>query len=128
MNGVSDLMIQQYQGKLEKLGDAKKNKINDINQIKKLAGEFESIFTELVLKSMRSSVQKGGLIDGGNGEDIFKGMLDSEYSKAMADQRSSGIADSIEKHLLQAYDPNAYKTAMISKSTGMSAYSINKNR
>ena len=128
MNGVSDLMIQQYQGKLEKLGDAKKNKINDIKQIKKLAGEFESIFTELVLKSMRSSVQNGGLIDGGNGEDIFKGMLDSEYSKAMADQRSSGIADSIEKHLLQAYDPNAYKTAMISKSTGMSAYSINKNR
>ena len=36
-------------------------------------------------------MQKGGLIDGGNGEDIFKGMLDSEYSKAMASQRSSGI-------------------------------------
>ena len=74
---------------------------------------------------MRSSVQKGGLIDGGNGEDIFKGMLDSEYSKAMADQRSSGIADSIEKHLLQAYDPNSYNTAMIQKNSGMSAYSNN---
>ena len=125
MNSISDVMIQQYQGKLEKLGDAEKNKIKDIKQIKELAGEFESIFTELVLKSMRSSVQKGGLIDGGNGEDIFKGMLDSEYSKAMADQRSSGIADSIEKHLLQAYDPNSYNTAMIQKNSGMSAYSNN---
>ena len=125
MNSISDVMIQQYQGKLENLGDAEKNKIKDIKQIKELAGEFESIFTELVLKSMRSSVQKGGLIDGGNGEDIFKGMLDSEYSKAMADQRSSGIADSIEKHLLQAYDPNSYNTAMIQKNSGMSAYSNN---
>ncbi len=125
MNSISDVMIQQYQGKLEKLGDAEKNKVKDIKQIKELAGEFESIFTELVLKSMRSSVQKGGLIDGGNVEDIFKGMLDSEYSKAMSDQRSSGIADSIEKHLLQAYDPNSYKSAMIQKNSGMSAYSIN---
>ena len=125
MNSISDVMIQQYQGKLEKLGDAEKNKIKDIKQIKELAGEFESIFTELVLKSMRNSVQKGGLIDGGNGEDIFKGMLDSEYSKAMADQRSSGIADSIEKHLLQAYDPNSYNAAMIQKNSGMSAYSNN---
>ena len=54
MNNISDLMIQQYQGKLDKLGDAEKNKVKDIEQIKELAGEFESIFTELVLKSMRS--------------------------------------------------------------------------
>ena len=127
MNSISDVMIQQYQGKLEKLGDAEKNKIKDIKQIKELAGEFESIFTELVLKSMRSSVQKGGLIDGGNGEDIFKGMLDSEYSKAMASQRSSGIADSIEKHLLQAYDPNSYKKAIIDKNSGMVAYGKQNN-
>ena len=50
-------------------------------------------------------MQKGGLIDGGNGEDIFKGMLDSEYSKAMASQRSSGIADSIEKHFCKHMIP-----------------------
>ena len=34
MNSISDVMIQQYQGKLEKLGDAEKNKIKDIKQIK----------------------------------------------------------------------------------------------
>ena len=72
-------------------------------------------------------MQKGGLIDGGNGEDIFKGMLDSEYSKAMASQRSSGIADSIEKHLLQAYDPNSYKKAIIDKNSGMVAYGKQNN-
>lgn len=127
MSSISDVMIQQYEGKLQNLGEAGKNKINDIKKIKDLAGEFESIFTELVLKSMRSSVQKGGLIDGGNGEDIFKGMLDSEYSKAMASQRSSGIADSIEKHLLQAYDPNSYKKAIIDKNSGMVAYGKQNN-
>ena len=88
------------------MSSVEKNKINDIKEIKKLANEFESIFTELMLKSMRSSVQKGGLVDGGNGEDIFKGMLDTEYAKAMAEQKDRRIADSIESHLLQAYDPS----------------------
>ena len=122
ISNLSDKMIGLYQDKSSNLGSLEKNKINDIKQIKKLANEFESIFTELMLKSMRGSVQKGGLIDGGNGEDIFKGMLDSEYSKSMSEQRSSGIADSIEKHLLQAYDPGLYRKATLQKSSGLNAY------
>lgn len=69
-------------------------------EIRKVAQDFESLFLEIVLKSMRSSVSKSGLMDGGNGEDIFRGMLDGEYAKQMAAQRSSGIASSIENQLL----------------------------
>lgn len=72
----------------------------DKGEIKKLANEFEAIFLQIMLKSMRDSVQKSELVDGGNGEDIFRTMLDSEYAKSMAEQRTSGIAQNIENQLL----------------------------
>jgi len=74
--------------------------LQSVEQIKKLSEEFEAIFLEIVLKSMRDSVQKSDFIDGGNGEEIFRSMLDSEYSKSLASQRSTGLAESIESHLL----------------------------
>ena len=73
---------------------------NDVEEIKKLSEQFESIFLEIVLKSMRDSVQKSEFLSGGSGEDIFRSMLDSEYAKSISEQRSTGLADSIERHLL----------------------------
>lgn len=73
---------------------------NDVKEIKKLSEQFESIFLEIVLKSMRDSVQKSEFMNGGSGEDIFRSMLDSEYAKNISQQRTTGLADSIERHLL----------------------------
>jgi flagellar protein FlgJ len=71
-------------------------------QIKALSSEFESLFLGLVLKAMRDTVPKNDIVDGGNAEDIYKSMLDTEYTKVMAAQRNTGIGDNIEKFLLQA--------------------------
>ena len=82
------------------------NGILDINAqseteaIKKLSQEFESVFLGIVLKSMRDTVPKSELIDGGNGEAVFRSMLDTEYAKAMAKQGSAGLSEMIEKQLL----------------------------
>lgn len=82
--------------------DAAKLKASgDKAEMKKVADEFESMFLTLVMKSMRNTVQKSGLMDGGNAEDIYKSMLDDEYSKIMAAQRHTGIADQIEDFLRQ---------------------------
>ncbi|MEN9835490.1 MAG: peptidoglycan hydrolase FlgJ, partial [Pseudomonadota bacterium] len=69
------------------LGDLR-SKVNDRDRatIKKAAEDFESLFLNIVLKSMRDTVQKSGLIDGGNAEDIYKSLLDDEYAKMMAAQ------------------------------------------
>lgn len=85
-----------------RLGRVQKNESSskDIESIKKSAKDFEAIFLELVLKSMRNTVEKSDLFDGGNGEDIFRQMLDSEYAKVMAEQGTTGISTSIEKQLL----------------------------
>jgi flagellar protein FlgJ len=72
----------------------------DKKQLGKLAQEFESVFLELVMKNMRNTVQKSELIDGGNGEDIFRDLLDGEYAKSMAGQGNSGVGESIEKQLV----------------------------
>lgn len=74
----------------------------DIAKIKQLATDFESMFMEQMLKGMRTSVQKSGLIDGGNAEEIYQSMLDGEYAKTMAGQRNTGLADMVERQLLES--------------------------
>ncbi|MBP9706045.1 MAG: rod-binding protein [Oligoflexales bacterium] len=64
------------------------------------AQEFESMFLELVLKSMRDTVIKSELIDGGSAEDIYQSMLDQEYAKNMASTGITGLADVLEKQLM----------------------------
>jgi len=78
-------------------------KAGDRAEIKRVSEEFESLFLNLVMKSMRDTVQKSGLVSGGNAEDIYASMLDQEYTKMMAAQRNTGLADSIESFLLEAY-------------------------
>lgn len=79
----------------------------ELAKIRESAQEFEAIFLETMLKSMRDSIQKSGLIDGGNAEQMYQSMLDSEYAKQMASQNMSGIAQNIEKQLLASA---GYKT------------------
>lgn len=79
---------------------------DDREKIKELSQQFESMFHDILLKSMRSTVQKSGFIDGGNAEDIYRGMLDSEYSKLMSTQGNTGLAESIEAQLLETMGGN----------------------
>lgn len=93
----------------------------DISKVKQLASDFESIFLEQMLKSMRASVQKSGLVDGGNAEEIYTSMLDGEYAKQMGHQGGMGLADMIERQLLQtmgiksAVSPSAVKLMAVQK-------------
>ena len=73
----------------------------DRQKLKDLSQEFEAVFLDLVFQSMRKTVPKGELTDGGAGEDIFRSMLDQEYSKTMSKQNLTGIASTIEKDLLK---------------------------
>ncbi len=57
--------------------------------------EFESIFVNMMLKAMRATVDKSGLIDGGQTEDIFSDMLYDEYSKTMSKSAGFGLADAV---------------------------------
>jgi len=102
----------------------------ELAKIRESAQEFEAIFLETMLKSMRDSVQKSGLIDGGNAEKMYESMLDSEYAKQMSAQSMTGIAENIEKQLLVSAgyksDPAALRAA---KLQGLAGYqSVSKGK
>ena len=106
---------------LERFNNANKKTPENIEAVKKLSSEFEAIFLEIVLKSMRDTVQKADLMGGGNGEAIFQSMLDSEYSKNLATQAPTGLASSIQDHLLNLMGTS--ETAKnLEKAVGKSQY------
>lgn len=70
-------------------------------EAEKVAQDFETMFVELMVKSMRQTAQREDL---SNAEDVYQGMLDSEYSKGMAASRSFGIKEQVLSWLEQT-DP-----------------------
>ncbi|MDY0870539.1 rod-binding protein [Dongia rigui] len=69
--------------------------------IAKVAEDFEAFFAGLVFDQISSDVEPDPVTGGGEGEDMFKGLLNQEYGKAIARTHSLGIADIVQKQLLQ---------------------------
>lgn len=53
--------------------------------------DFQGLMVGLMLSSMRGTVQKNELFNGGQGEEIFQDMLDQEYSKKMSSTDVLGL-------------------------------------
>ncbi len=67
--------------------------------------EFESIFVKLMLKEMKNSVHKEGLIHGGHAEEVFEDMLYDEYAKNISQNESLGLAEEIYNTLSRNLPP-----------------------
>ncbi|MBI2502349.1 MAG: rod-binding protein [Candidatus Latescibacteria bacterium] len=52
--------------------------------LKQVAEEFEAVFMYQVVQAMRQTVPKSGLVEKGEGEEVFEGMLDEEWAKKLA--------------------------------------------
>lgn len=59
------------------------------------AVQFESLFMQMVMKSMRDATPKA---DGSSGDDNFTGMLDAQFARQFSG-RAGGLADLLEKQL-----------------------------
>ncbi|MBI4569339.1 MAG: rod-binding protein [Planctomycetes bacterium] len=49
------------------------------------ARDFESLFLGMLMRSMRQTVKKSELFDGGRGEEVFQDLLDEKLSQRIAD-------------------------------------------
>jgi len=78
------------------------------------AQQFEAMFLQMMMKTMRDAVPKSGLNESA-AEETFQGMFDKEVSLAMAKRSTLGIADLLMKNMP---DPNAAQpsTAQMLKS------------
>ena len=70
-------------------------------EIQKAARDFEAVFASLMLKSMRSTVGKDPLTGGGQGEEVYRSLLDQEYASIMASGKGLGLAALIEQQMIE---------------------------
>lgn len=68
-------------------------------RLRAAAQDFESVFLHQLVKMMRSTVEKSGLISGGRAEEIFQDMLDEKYAATLGKNSRIGLADLIYEEL-----------------------------
>ncbi len=76
-------------------------------ELRKACADFEALFLHKLLKTMRQTVPKSGLIDGGLKEEIFTDMLDEKIASAAAHGRGTGLGEKIYSDLRRAYGMDA---------------------
>lgn len=74
-------------------------------RLEKSVGEFESMFYKQLFGVMRESVQEDPLFNGGQGEKMFKDLLDNEYARMASErpQGSGGLKEVLMNQLLGRY-------------------------
>ena len=76
------------------------------------AQQFEALFLQMMMKSMRDASFKSDLVES-QAKDTFEGMFDKEVSLAMAKKNSLGLADMLLKNMpdpaVQAANAQAIK-------------------
>ena len=83
----------------EGLGQLKgKASNNSKGAVRETAQQFEAMFIQMMMKSMREAVPKSDLTES-SGKDTFEGMFDREVSVQMAKRSALGLADMLVKHM-----------------------------
>ena len=94
-NGTAFVMNQEQQ-RLDRLQSVQ---LSDEQKLREAASDFEAIFAQQMLKSMRDATLKSDLIKVSEGERVFQEMLDQHRSEQLADSGSLGLGEMIYKQL-----------------------------
>jgi|JI10StandDraft_1071094.scaffolds.fasta_scaffold205481_4 flagellar protein FlgJ len=73
----------------------------DAAGIAKVAEDFEAFFAGLVFDEISSDIEPDPVTGGGEGEAMFKSLLNQEFGKSVARTHGLGIADIVQRQLLQ---------------------------
>ena len=69
------------------------------DRLKKACGQFESIFINQILRSMRRTVPHGGLLKEGPEMEIFQSLYDETLSQNLAQQKGVGLGKMIYRQM-----------------------------
>jgi len=77
------------------------NRVNEENggRLREACSEFEALFINQLLKELRATVGKSGLMDGGQAEEVYTGMMDTEMARDLAAKGGIGLADILYRQL-----------------------------
>lgn len=104
-------------GGLDRLRNAARE--NSPEAIKAAATQFEALFLDMVMKSMREAAPSEGLFDSEQGR-MMQGMLDQHYARALA-ARGVGLAEVLARQMTPPGTPVALPEAGASLPPVMSA-------
>ena len=101
MDAQNSVLPQMEHNRLIQLKDQVESIRNQTDEeLMSVSHQFESIFMHQLLKSMRSTVQKSGLLDS-HATRMYESMHDQELAILMSEKRSIGLADMIYKDLVR---------------------------
>lgn len=102
---------------------------NDGKRLASVAQEFEQIFAQMMIKSMRSSLPGNSLFEESMGEKIYTDMLDGEFARVMAEKQSLGLAKVLVKQMGRNLDETTVSEALKILSTrGTPKATVRDNR
>ncbi len=82
------------------------------NKLRKAANDFEAIFARQILKSMRSTLEDGGMFGSGSIGEIYSDMMDNAISEIIAKRGELGLANSIYKQMIKYIEPDIETNAV----------------
>ncbi len=74
--------------------------IADDAEARKTANEFESMFLSQMLEHMSSGIKTDGPFGGGQGEEMFRSLLNQEFAGMISKRGGIGIADHVYRQIL----------------------------
>jgi Rod binding domain-containing protein len=69
--------------------------------IRRVSEDFEAFFAGLVFDEMTTDLEPDAVTGGGEGESMFRSLLNQEFGKSIARSHSLGIADVVQAQLLR---------------------------
>jgi len=73
----------------------------DEAKLKKASGDFEALFINQLMQSMRRTVLKSKLLEDAPGKEVYQSLFDREISKKMAQKGALGVGKIIYRNVLE---------------------------
>lgn len=71
---------------------------NDPEAVREVADQFEALFVQMMLKSMRDATEKGGLFDNDQSK-LYQGMFDKQIAMEFTGGKGIGFSDMLVNQL-----------------------------
>jgi flagellar protein FlgJ len=97
---LSALTLQANQ--LKKIPETKG--VSDDTKLREAANDFEAIFIQQMLKTMRKTSFESDLLPKSEGEKVFQSLLDEQYALLSAKSASLGLGEMIYQQLKPKVD------------------------
>ena len=93
------LINQLTEKNIERMrGQSKFGQVDSAKEMEKVARDFESVFVNKLLESMRKAIPKSGLLDS-SALDMYQSMMDQEMAKNMSERKGMGLGEMVYKDL-----------------------------